>query len=516
MGELPVFHPLGRRAGLRYDFQVMEPTSYDLIVIGSGPAGESASSAAAMFGKRVAMIEKSPLVGGASANTGTLPSKTLRETALAISGLKARDLYGVDLSLRREATVAEFMFHERRVSANERKRVERSLSRNGVVLHHGMASFLDPHTIRVVTEVHGRDTGHGAGAAGHHHDHGAGHAHPRTTEIRLSADLILIATGSSPVRPPVFPFDHPRVLDSDTILQLDRLPRSLAVVGAGVVGSEYACTFAALGTEVWIVDGRDELLPFLDSEVSRALEETMHRQLGIEFMWKNRVTRCEAHDYGDITLEMDTGGRLCVDAVLVAAGRSSNTETLNLAAAGIEPGPRGVLKVDEHYCTSVPHIYAAGDVIGFPALASTSMEQARVAMCHAFHLNYKTDLTPILPTGIYTIPEVSMVGVSEEDLKAQGVDYIVGRASYAHCARGEIIGDQTGFLKLLFRREDLKLMGVHVIGEQASELVHVGVVAMLAEGTAQLFNRSCFNFPTLGDLYKIATYDAMRKIELRS
>ncbi len=239
----------------------------------------------------------------------------------------------------------------------------------------------------------------------------------------------------------------------------------------------------------------------------------MHRQLGIEFLWKNHVTRCEAHDYGDITLEFDTGGRLCVDAVLVAAGRSSNTEALNLAVAGIEHGPRGLLKVDEHYCTSVGHIYAAGDVIGFPALASTSMEQARVAMCHAFHLNYKTDLAPILPTGIYTIPEVSMVGATEAQLKAQAVDYVVGLASYAHCARGEIIGDQTGFLKLLFRREDMKLVGVHVIGEQASEVVHVGVVAMLAEGTAQLFNRSCFNFPTLGDLYKIATYDALQKRE---
>jgi NAD(P) transhydrogenase len=489
----------------------MEPTSYDLIVIGSGPAGESGAAAAALFGKRVAMIEKSPLVGGASANTGTLPSKTLRETALAISGLKARDLYGVDLSLRREATVAEFMFHERRVSASERKRVERSLSRHGVVLYHGMASFLDPHTIKVVTEVHGRDGGgHGGEAVGHHHH---GHNHNRTCEIRLHGDTILIATGSSPVRPPGFPFDHPRVLDSDTILQLDRLPRSLAVIGAGVIGSEYACTFAALGTEVWIVDGREELLPFLDNEVARALEEAMHRQLGIEFVWKNRVTRCEAHDYGDISLEFDTGGRLCVDAVLVAAGRSSNTEALNLAVTGIEPGPRGLLKVDEHYCTNVGHIYAAGDVIGFPALASTSMEQARVAMCHAFHLNYKTDLAPILPTGIYTIPEVSMVGVTEEDLKTQGVDYVVGRASYAHCARGEIIGDQTGFLKVLFRREDMRLLGVHVIGEQASEVVHVGVVAMLAEGTAQLFNRSCFNFPTLGDLYKIATYDALQKRE---
>ena len=486
----------------------MEPTSYDLIVIGSGPAGESGAASAALFGKRVAMVEKSPLVGGASANTGTLPSKTLRESALAISGLKARDLYGVDLSLRREATVAEFMYHERRVTANERKRVERNLSRHGVVLYHGAASFVDPHTIRVVTEVHSRDGGHGHGS---HLDHGQGSARP--SELRLRGETILIATGSGPVRPSEFPFNHPRVLDSDTILQLDRLPRSLAVVGAGVVGSEYACTFAALGTEVWIVDGRDELLPFLDREVSRALEDSMHRQLGIEFLWKNRVTHCEAHEYGDITLEFDTGGRLCVDAVLVTAGRVSNTAALNLPAAGLEPGPRGLLTVDAHYCTSVPHIYAAGDVIGFPALASTSMEQARVAMCHAFHQTYKADLAPILPTGIYTIPEASMVGTSEEDLQAQGVDYVVGRASYAHCARGEIIGDQFGFLKLIFRRDDMKLLGVHVMGEQASEIVHVGVVAMLADATAELFNRTCFNFPTLGDLYKIATYNALLKRE---
>ena len=488
----------------------MEPTSYDLIVIGSGPAGESAAAAAAAFGKRAAIIERSQLVGGASANTGTLPSKTLRETALAISGLRARDLYGVDLSLRREATVAEFMFHERHVTANERKRIERGLSRHGVVLYHGTASFLDPHTIRVVTEadplvgVHG----HPHDVGGHHHGH---HPPPRNHELHLRAETILIATGSSPVHPPEFSFDHPRVLDSDTILQLERLPRSLAVIGAGVIGSEYACTFASLGTDVWLVDGREELLPFLDFEISRALEDAMHGQLGIEFLWKNRVTRTEAPDYGDITLEFDTGGRLCVDAVLVAAGRASNTATLNLPAAGIEPGPRGLLTVDAHYRTAVPHIYAAGDVIGFPALASTSMEQARVAMCHAFHAGYKTDLAPLLPTGIYTIPEVSMVGAAEEDLKAKGIDYLVGRASYAHCARGEIIGDRTGFLKLLFRRDDMKLMGVHVIGEQATELVHVGVVAMLAEATGDLFNRSCFNFPTLGDLYKIATYDAYRQ-----
>ena len=332
-----------------------------------------------------------------------------------------------------------------------------------------------------------------------------------TGEMLLTSERILIATGSSPVQPPGFPFNHPRILDSDEILQLDRLPRSLAVVGAGVIGSEYACTFAALGASVWVIDGRDELMPFLDREVSQALADAMNRKLGIEFLWKNQVTACKAQDIGDITLEFDTGGRLCVDAVLVAAGRASNTAMLNLSAAGIEVGPKGRLTVDAHYRTSVSHIYAAGDVIGFPALASTSMEQARVAMCHAFEQGHKTALAPLLPTGIYTIPEVSTIGSTEEQLRSQGIDYVVGRASYSQCARGEIIGDQTGFLKLLFRRDDLKLLGVHVIGELASEVVHVGVVAMLSDSTAELFNRSCFNFPTLGDLYKIATYDAMVK-----
>jgi NAD(P) transhydrogenase len=482
----------------------MEPIAYDLIVIGSGPAGESGAAAAALFGKRVAMIEKSPLVGGASTNTGTLPSKTLRETALAISGLRARDLYGVDLSLRREATIADLMFHERHVTANERKRVERNLARYGVVLYGGTASFVDSHTICIAPRVDSDATGIAPGI-------GLVNDAAETGEVLLRGERILIATGSSPVQPPGFPFKHPRVLDSDEILQLDRLPRSLAVVGAGVIGSEYACTFAALGAGVWIIDGRDELMPFLDREVSQALATAMNRKLGIEFLWKKRVLACKAQAVGDITLEFESGGRLCVDAVLVAAGRTSNTETMNLAAAGIQLGPKGRLTVDTHYRTSVPHIYAAGDVIGFPALASTSMEQARVAMCHAFNQGHKTALATLLPTGIYTIPEVSMIGSTEEQLKSEGVDYVVGHASYNQCARGEIIGDQTGFLKLLFNRHDMKLLGVHVIGELASEVVHIGVVAMLSDSTAELFNRSCFNYPTLGDLYKIATYDAMIK-----
>jgi NAD(P) transhydrogenase len=475
----------------------MDPVHYDLIVIGSGPAGESGAAAAALFGKRVAMVEKSTLIGGASTNTGTLPSKTLRETALAISGLRARDLYGVDLSLRREATVADFMFHERRVTANERKRIERNLARYGVVLYRGDASFVDPHTISVAPHIGESDA--------RINQPGISSKLPHTL---LHGDRILIATGSSPVQPSGFPFNHPRILDSDEILQLDHLPRTLAVIGAGVIGSEYACTFAALGTNVWLIDGRDRLMPFLDEEVSSALTSAMNEKLGIEFIWNKRVTTCTAQDVGDITLEFDTGQRLCVDAVLVAAGRASNTGTLNLDRAGITVGPKGRLPVNAQYQTNVAHIYAAGDVIGFPALASTSMEQARIAMCHAFDKHHKTELTSLLPTGIYTIPEVSMIGSTEADLKAQNIPYVVGRACYAQCARGEIIGDQTGFLKLLFQADDMKLLGVHIMGELASEVIHIGVVAMLSGSTAELFNRSCFNFPTLGDLYKIATYDA--------
>jgi NAD(P) transhydrogenase len=471
----------------------MEPIAYDLVVIGSGPAGENGAATAASFGKRVAMVEKSPLVGGASANTGTLPSKTLRETALAISGLRARDLYGVDLSLRREATVADFMFHEQHVTANERQRVEQGLAHKGVMLYHGTASFVDPHTLRVVPL--GTD--------------------PRTAsggEVLLTAGTILIATGSSPVRPACFPFEHDRVHDSDEVLQLERLPKSMAVVGAGVIGCEYACTFAALGTKVWIIDGRDELLPFLDHEISQALEEAMRRQLGIEFVWKCKVSGCQAPREEDLVLSLEPGDTLLADAVLVAAGRYSNTAALNLQAAGLALGPRGLLTVDAQYRTAVPHIYAAGDVIGFPALASTSAKQARVAMTHAFRPgSSKAEPGPLLPAGIYTIPEVAMVGTSEEDLQAKGVDYIVGRALYADSARGEIMGDSTGFLKLIFRRDDMTVLGVHVIGEQATELVHIGLMAMLTGGTAEVFTRACFNFPTLGDLYRDAADDALRR-----
>jgi NAD(P) transhydrogenase len=472
----------------------MEPIAYDLVVIGSGPAGETGAATAASFGKRVAIVEKSAQIGGASTNTGTLPSKTLRETALAISGLRARDLYGVDLSIRRQATVADLMFHEHHVTANERQRVQQDLIRHGITLYQGRASFVDPRTLHVIPNDKNRADGSG-----------------EDKEILLQAGVILIATGSSPVHPPGFPFEHDRVHDSDEVLQLAQLPQSMAVIGAGVIGCEYACTFAALGAKVWIIDGRDELLPFLDNEISSALEAAMRKQFGIEFLWNRKVTHCKAPAMGELELSLDPHGCLVTDAVLVAAGRSSNTDRLNLAAAGLTPGARGLIKVDGHYQTSVPHIYAAGDVIGFPALASTSAKQARAAMFHAFRPSVETEASPLLPTGIYTIPEVAMVGATEESLRAEKIDYVVGRALYADSARGEIIGDETGFLKLLFRHADMSLLGVHILGEHATELVHIGLMAMLTGGTVDLFNRACFNFPTLGDLYQDAASDALRQ-----
>jgi NAD(P) transhydrogenase len=282
----------------------------------------------------------------------------------------------------------------------------------------------------------------------------------------------------------------------------------MVIVGAGVIGSEYACTFAALGTEVHLVDGRDRLLPVLDTEVSTALAGAM-RDLGITFHWNELVTECDAPaGNGDVSLRLKSGAIVSADTVLVAAGRTSNTEALGVDAAGVILGKRGLIPVDAQYRTNVPHIYAAGDVIGAPALAATGVEQARVAMSHAFGLDFKSEVAPILPYGIYTIPEVSMAGETEESLRQKGIDYVAGTALYRDNARGQIIGDKSGFLKLLFRRSDMKLLGVHVIGEQASELIHVGLAAMLMDAGWDLFNRICFNYPTLGVMYQRAAYVA--------
>jgi NAD(P) transhydrogenase len=471
-----------------------EPKNYDLVILGGGPAGLIAATTATENHKTVALIDSHHELGGAGINTGTVPSKTLRETALALSGMKSRNLYGVDLSLRREVTISDFLGHEQNVRAIFNASFVHRLKSENADVFYGTGSFLDPHTVSVRSLPAAPAAGQPAPAA--------------SEDVLLRGENILIATGSSPVRPDLFPFGTGEIYDSDTILNLDRIPKTMAVIGAGVIGSEYGCTFAALGAKVHILDGRDKLLSFLDEEVSRALAAAMERS-GIVFQWNEKVQKCVVLPSGEVTLSLSSGASLTVDAVLVAAGRKSNTETLNLPVAGVTTGERGIIAVDNQFRTNVSHIYAAGDVIGFPALASTSMEQARRAVRYAFGLQVSA-LSPLLPNGIYTIPEVSMIGETEESLRKKGIAFVVGRASYRDNARGRIIGDQDGFLKLLFRADNMKLIGVHVMGELATEIVHIGLMAMLTQSTAEIFVEACFNVPTLGPLYKTATLNAIR------
>ncbi len=457
----------------------MDASTYDLVVIGGGPAGNSAALIAAAFGKRVALIEMAAEVGGAGINTGTIPSKTLRENALVIAGGRQRALTCIEMRVKPQATLESLTQQVSGVEHSMRKEWESRLDQREVTVMKGKARFTDDHTIEV------------SGASG-------------VTSVR--GEKIVVSTGSSPVRPPGFDFAHPRIHDSNEILMITELPQRLAVVGAGVIGAEYACTFATLGVEVHLIDGRDALMPFLDRDISGAIAAGM-AAAGIRFHWKEVVLSCTTSAGGDIDIELSSGAKLLVTDVLVAAGRSSNTDGLGLEAAGVALGKRGLVPVNTWYQTAVPHIYAAGDVVGPPSLAATSMEQARVAVCHAFGL-MKKELPPLLPTGIYTIPEAGTIGATEEELIAAGTPYVVGRAPYRLNPRGRIIGDHHGLLKLLFHRDNNLLLGVHVVGEQATELVHIGMMAMLCGCTDDIFARACFNYPTLGDLYKYATYDA--------
>lgn len=461
---------------------------FDLVVIGSGPAGEWGAVQAALAGKRVVVVEKEPVPGGTAANTGTIPSKTLRETALHLSGLKARGLYSVETTLRHEATVSDFLYRERRVKGIERERIIKNLQRHGVQLVQGTGSLADAHTVAVR-----RQDG---------------------TESRLTGDFILVATGSSPYRPPLYPFGDSRVHDSDEILEIGRLPNSMVVVGGGVIGCEYACMFAALGIPVTLVDVKPEVLPFLDDEISALLARRMEA-LGIHLRFGQTVDKAEVpvSQAECIRLTLSSGEAVETDQVLVASGRTANTAGLGLEALGVKVGPRGQVVVGPAFQTALPHLYAVGDVIGFPALASTSMDQARIAVEHAFGLGSTRTLAPVLPYGIYTIPEVSMAGETEEALRKQGVPYVAGRAEFCNNPRGQIIGDTHGLLKLLFHRESLKLLGVHVLGEGASELVHVGLTALLTGSTARLFVETCFNYPTLSEAYKTATFDALDHVK---
>jgi NAD(P) transhydrogenase len=461
---------------------------YDLVVIGSGPAGEKGAAQAAYFGKRVALVEKAFQVGGAGINTGTVPSKTLRETTLYFSGLRQRGLYGVDYTVKSDLTVHDFMYREQEVVRALREVVRQNIERHRIDLIQGQASFEDDHTIAVV---------------------------PTDADFvrRIRGDVILIATGSVPARPSDIPFEDPRVHDSDEILEMQGLPRTMAVVGAGVIGCEYTTIFAALGIRVTLIDGRDRLLAFLDGEIAARLRLQME-SLGVDLRLGDGVLRVTPQP-NSVHVDTKRGDLLAMDAVLFAAGRYGATQGLGLEKVGISANDRGLLAVNEHYQTAVPHIYAVGDVVGFPALAATSMEQARVAMCHAFDLKYKTRVAPIFPLAVYTIPEIAMVGETEESCREKKLDYCVGRALYRANARGQIIGDLAGQLKLVFRYPDTTLLGVHVIGESASELVHVGLMVLLFGGTIDAFINAVFNYPTLGDAYKYAAYDGLGNLQRR-
>ncbi|MBK7644207.1 MAG: Si-specific NAD(P)(+) transhydrogenase [Planctomycetes bacterium] len=463
----------------------MPSYDYDLAVLGSGPAGSMAAVEGGRRGKRVALIERARDLGGAGINTGTLPSKTLRESALHLSGFDQRGLDGVDLGLSREQiSVAQFLARERHVIENELALLTDLLHSLGVVTLRGSASFLDAHTLAL------------------------------DGERRVTAEKILIATGSRPRHPPGFPFEDPDVVDSDTILELERIPDTLTVVGGGVIGCEYASVFACLGVKVTLLESHPRLMGFLDDEVY-ALLERRFRAMGIELLFEDEVLRVVDVPGPGVAVETRAGKRFAAGKLLVAAGRESNVEGLGLEKIGVEVDARGRIQVDANFQTRVPGVYAAGDLLGFPALASTGMEQGRLAVCHAFGdaqacMRYET-----LPYGLYTIPEVGYVGLSEEQCRAQKLDYLVGRAHYRDNARGQIVGDLDGLLKLIFRPADRVLLGVHVLGEKATELVHLGQMVMQLRGTLETLAHTVFNFPTLSVLYKRAAFDGLATLERR-
>lgn len=457
-----------------------ESEKFNLVIIGCGPAGEKAGAQAAYFGKRVALIERAGIPGGSCINTGTVPSKTLRESALYFSGLGQRGLYGIDYSLKEKLTVHDFMHHEREVVEMERQRILKNLELHKIEYVQGQAAFEDTHTVAVTS----------GGAT-----------------RKLRGEMILIATGSRPHRPPEISFDDIHTFDSDTFLRMERIPRSLAVIGGGVIGCEYASIFMALGVKVTLVDGRDKLLPFLDTEISERLRDRL-KELGMEFWFNERPVKVENSESG-ATLHMKSGRKLQTEAALFAAGRRAAVDGLALEMAGLALNDRGYIPVDENYQTNVPNVYAAGDVIGFPALASTSMEQGRVAVCHAFGFQYKQRVASMLPMGIYTIPEISAAGETEESCKEKKIEFSVGRARYANNARGHITGDTAGMLKLIFSPADKKLLGMSIIGESATELIHIGMMVLDNGLTINEFIEQVFNYPTLSEMYKYAAYDGL-------
>ena len=456
----------------------------DFLVIGSGPAGQKAAIQAAKLGKKTVVVEKGTKVGGVTVHTGTIPSKTLREAVLYLSGWRQRSFYGQSYRLKRDISIEDLTERLEHTMRHEIEVIRDQLHRNGVRVVDGSAAFVDARHVRVTA---------------------------RTGEvIDYDAEKILVATGTKPNRPDGVPMDGVRVIDSDDLLRIQSLPRSMTVIGGGVIGIEYATIFNALDVKVAVVDGRREILSFLDPEIVSDLKFHL-RDRGVVLRLGEEVLRIDTSDPRTVVTHLASGKQLRSEIVLYAAGRMGNTAELGLANAGLRADHRGLLEVDERFRTSQPNIYAAGDVVGFPSLASTSMEQGRLAACHAFG-HTDTDFPKTFPYGIYAVPEISMVGVTESELVSKGIPYETGTARFRETARGQIMGVERGILKILFGLEDRKVLGVHILGEGATELIHIGQVAIALGGTLDYFVDSIFNYPTLAEAYKIASLDAWNRM----
>ncbi|HEY9350897.1 MAG TPA: Si-specific NAD(P)(+) transhydrogenase [Acidothermales bacterium] len=458
---------------------------YDMLVIGSGPGGQKAAIAAAKLGRRAAVVERRQMVGGVCINTGTIPSKTLREAVIYLTGLNMRDLYGASYRVKSNITVQDLLSRTQHVIGREIEIIRSQLFRNHVELLHGMASFVDDHTVAVC-------------------------APDGRVERQVTAEHIVVATGTKPARPDSVDFDEKRIVDSDGILNLERIPDSMVVVGAGVIGIEYASMFAALGTRVTVIEQRDKMIDFCDDEIVEALKFHL-RDLSVTFRMGEKVAKVESNERGTVTT-LESGKKIPADTVMYSAGRQGMTEPLKLENAGLTADNRGRIKVDpDYFRTEVDHIWAVGDVIGFPALAATSMEQGRLAAYHAFE-EPSNSLLELQPIGIYTIPEISYCGKTEDQLTQSSVPYEVGISRYRELARGQIVGDSYGMLKLLVSTDTRHLLGVHVFGTNASELVHTGQAIMTCGGRIDHLVDTVFNYPTLSEAYKVAALDAFNKM----
>ncbi len=464
-----------------------EPSSnnvYDLIVVGSGPAGQKAAICAAKLRKKVAVVERKRTIGGVCVHTGTIPSKTFREAILYLSGLRQRTFYGRGYALKENISMQDLVFRSNAVMAHEIEVIKAQLRRNRVVVYEGNARFLDPHSMEVSSEE--------------------GYTLLRGTNF-------VLACGTRPAHDAGIPIDGRRIFDSDQVHELEEMPRELIVVGAGIIGLEYASMFAALGVKVTLLDQRPTLLDFVDREIVESL--CFHlRQLGTVFRLGEKVVQVGFDDERDrVFAKLESGKTIHGAALLYAVGRQANSDQLNLESIGLVPDGRGKIVVNENYQTAIPHVYAAGDVIGFPALASTSMEQGRLASSHIFGVGGAIPPN-LIPYGVYTIPEISMVGATEEQLTRDKIPYEIGISRYAELAKGQMLGDDQGFLKLVFDPATLKLLGVHIIGERAAEIVHIGQAVLAMGGTIEYFRDTVFNYPTLAEAYKVAALDGLNKL----